>query len=112
MRSPAEMMAMIERLKKEVASLKAQLLENGIEPRIDFQIKEEKPPPTTADVIDEPEKHTKPDDEEEKEQESKADATGEDSQAAKEDQPQILEGQEQEVKVIESAAEEKKAQSN
>ena len=95
MRSPAEMMAMIERLKKEVASLKAQLLENGIEPRIDFQVKEEKPPPTTADVIDEPEKHSKTEIEEEKEEEAKTDADDKSAQAAKEAASPIIEAQEE-----------------
>ena len=61
MRSPAEMMAMIERLKKEVASLKAQLLEHGIEPKVgDFKEVKELPPVTAANIVDEPEKFTPP----------------------------------------------------
>ena len=45
---------MIERLKKEVAALKAQLFDNGIEPRVgDYKIKE-LPSVTTAAIDDAP----------------------------------------------------------
>ena len=44
MRSPAEMMLMIEKLKAEVRALRAQLEENGIKPNIKlFQVKAEEP---------------------------------------------------------------------
>ena len=50
MRSPAEMMLMIEKLKLEVRALRAQLEENGIKPNIGAfkMLKEEEAAPKTA----------------------------------------------------------------
>lgn len=50
MRSPAEMMLMIEKLKLEVRALRAQLEENGIKPNIGafMMLKEEEAAPKTA----------------------------------------------------------------
>ena len=50
MRSPAEMMLMIEKLKLEVRALRAQLEENGIKPNIGAfkMLKEEEAAPRTA----------------------------------------------------------------
>ena len=53
MRSPQEMMLMIEKLKAEVRALRAQLEENGIKPNLGAykMLKEEETPPTTAAAI-------------------------------------------------------------
>ena len=56
MRSPQEMMMMIEKLKMDVRALRAQLEENGIKPNIAaFRSKDESVPTTAASIIDQPE---------------------------------------------------------
>ena len=53
MRSPQEMMMMIEKLKMDVRALRAQLEENGIKPNIAaFRSKDESVPTTAASIID------------------------------------------------------------
>jgi len=55
MRSPAEMMLMIEKLKAEVRALRAQLEENGIKPKITgYQVKDAEPMTTAASILDKP----------------------------------------------------------